>query len=97
MHERHVLTLLNDMSKRLTTIQNDLLAKAIMVNRLHYVLGRTITFSADSVSEAVASLQNVATNLPPLSRLTARVLTKQMKGAMNDLLNDLTKELLDQV
>jgi hypothetical protein len=91
-----VLTLLNDMSKRLTTIQNDLLAKAIMVNRLHYVLGQTITFSADSVSEAVASLQNVATNLPPLSRLTARVLTKQMKGAMNDLLNDLTKELLDK-
>lgn len=67
-----------------------------MVNRLHYILGQTITFSDESVSEAVRSLQNVATNLPPLSRLTARVLAKQMKGAMNDLLEDLTKELLDK-
>ena len=91
-----MLTLVNDVSKRLTFIQNDLLIKAIMVNRLHYVLGQSITFSADSVFEAVTSLQNVATNLPQLSDLTARVLTRQMKGAMNDLLGDLTKELLDQ-
>lgn len=77
-------------------IQNDLLVKAIMVNRLHYVLGQTITFSADSIVEAITSLQNIATNLPSLSHVSARVLTRQMKGAMNDLLNDLTKELLDQ-
>jgi hypothetical protein len=88
------MTLFNDLSERLTVIQNDLLAKAIMVNRLHYVLGQTITFTEDSASEAVGSLQNRATNLPTLSCLSARVLTKQIKGAMTDLLTDLTKDLL---
>jgi len=67
-----------------------------MINRLHYVLGQTITFSIDSIDKAVTSLRNAAPNLPRRSCVSARVLTKQMKGAMNDLLNDLTKELLDQ-
>jgi hypothetical protein len=83
-------------TKKLTVKQNDLLAKAIMVNRLHYVLGKIITFSANSVDKAVDSLREVAPNLPSRPYVSARILTKQMKGAMNDLLNDLTKELLDQ-
>ncbi len=67
-----------------------------MVNRLHYVLGSNIYFSLDSIDQAVTRLQNAATDLPSRSRISARVLTKQIKWAMNDLLEEFMTDLLDQ-
>lgn len=67
-----------------------------MVNRSHYVLGRVVYFSSGSVDKAIRSLQNIATDLPPRSHISSRLLTKQMKGAMTDILKDLTTDLLGQ-
>jgi hypothetical protein len=82
-------------NKKLIMRQHNLLGKAIMINRIRYVMGRTICFSDASVSEAVANLQHMSTNPPSLSFLSARVLTRQIKGTLDRLLEDLTKELLD--
>jgi hypothetical protein len=67
-----------------------------MVNRLHYVLGRAVTFTTDSIDEAVTSLHKIVPDLPSRSNVSARALTRQVKGTMNDLLIDMTKDLLDQ-
>jgi hypothetical protein len=76
--------------------QHNFLGKAILINRIRYVMGRTICFSNDCASEAVACLQHLSTNPPSLSFLSARVLARQIKGALDLLLEDLTKELLDE-
>ena len=67
-----------------------------MMNRIHYVMGRRIVFSKDSAFNAVSSLQH-KTGIPPLPSLSSRVLTRQIKGVMTLLLEDLTKEVLQEL
>jgi hypothetical protein len=67
--------------------------KAVMMNRIQYVMGRRIVFNEDSAFNAVSSLQHQS-ETPSLPSLSSRVLTRQIKGVMNLLLEDLTTEVL---
>ena len=66
-----------------------------MVNCIHYVMSRIITFSDDSAHEAIGSLQNPPTVLLSQRTISARLLNRQIKGAMNLLLQELTRDLLE--
>lgn len=96
MGKGHVLPPPAIKNGKLIIRQHNFLGKAILINRIRYVMGRTICFSNDCASEAVACLQHLSTNPPSLSFLSARVLARQIKGALDLLLEDLTKELLDE-
>jgi hypothetical protein len=80
--------------KMLIMMQNNLLRKAIMVNRLHYAKAQLLTFSEDSASEALKNLQNPpAIPLPP--NLSARMMNRQIKGGFHLVLEDLQPKVID--
>lgn len=89
----HLLGILN---LKLTVIQNTLVRKAIMVNRIHYVKAQYLTFSEDSGSEALKNLQNPLEFPPPLDFLTAIIMNSQIKAALNSLLEDQQKGLIEE-
>jgi hypothetical protein len=64
-----------------------------MVNRIHYIQGRKITFSKDSVPKVVGNLQK-APQTPLAESLMARALNRQIKGSLELLLDELHKEVL---
>jgi hypothetical protein len=66
------------------------------MNRIHYVMSRQIVFNKDSAFNAVSSLQHKS-EIPPLPSLSSRVLTRQIKGVMTLLLEDLTIEVLQEL
>jgi hypothetical protein len=59
-------------------------------------MGRRIIFNEGSATNAVSNLQHQS-EIPPLPSLSARVLNRQIKGVMNILLEDLTKEVLQEL
>jgi hypothetical protein len=61
-----------------------------MMNRIQHIMGRKFVVNRLS---AVKSLDHQS-ELPPVASLSARVLTRQIKGIMNLLLEDLTKKVL---
>jgi hypothetical protein len=85
-----------DVSQKLIVKQKNLMRKAVMMNRIQYVMGRRIVFNEDSAFNAVSSLQHQS-ETPPLPSLSSRVLTRQIKGVMNLLLEDLTTEVLQEL
>jgi Protein kinase domain len=72
---------------------DSLLRKAIMIAQISQVMGRKITFAEDSRSKIAGSLQNLST-ISTSSSLSARVIGRQIKGAMKLLSTELTKEVL---
>jgi hypothetical protein len=67
-----------------------------MMNRIQYVMGRHIVVNSNSSLNHVESLEHQS-EFPPMASLSARVLTRQIKGIMNLLLEDLTKKVLQEL
>jgi hypothetical protein len=67
-----------------------------MMNRIQYVMGRHIVVNSSSSLNPVKSLGHQS-EFPPMASLSARVLTRQIKGIMNLLMEDLTKKVLQEL
>jgi hypothetical protein len=80
---------------KLTVTQSNLLRNAIMMNRIHYVMGRQILVDGGSALNDGSSLAHKSESRRLASR-PARPLTRQIKGVMTLLLEELTKKVLQQ-
>ena len=72
--------------------KNDLLLKAIMVDRIYYVKSGYILFSDSSAPKVLESLRNPPKVTPEY--LTSRMLNRQIKGVFNLSLEDLQPQVL---
>jgi hypothetical protein len=65
-----------------------------MLYAMHYFMGRLITFTKTSAVDAVTNLRSPAL-LPYIPTLTSTLLNLQIKKAMNSLLFEFTRDVLD--
>jgi hypothetical protein len=82
---------------RLTSKQNSILQKALKVYWIQYAMSRTFTLNSQSVLTAKARLQGSSSVLPSQPDVSARILNRQLKGALKILYEELLKDLLERL
>lgn len=74
--------------------QNGLLQKALKVYWIQYAMSRRFTFSQQTAALAIARLRNSSTVIVSQPDISARVLNRQLKGALKILYEEQLKGLL---
>jgi hypothetical protein len=74
--------------------QNGLIQKALKVYWIQYAMSRRFTFSQQCAATATSRLQNPSTVIAPQPGISARVLNRQLKGALKILYEEQLRDLL---
>src|SRR5271170_7395685 len=87
-------SLFRQRSEKLIGKQKGLLQKALKVYWIQYAMSRRFTFSQQTAASATARLRNSSTVIASQPDISARVLNRQLKGALKILYEEQLKGLL---
>ena len=91
------LSLSRQIREKLIGKQNGLLQKALKVYWIQYAMSRRFTFNQQTAALATARLRNPSTVIASQQDISARVLNRQLKGALKILYKEQLKELLQRL
>jgi hypothetical protein len=91
------LSLSRQIREKLIGKQNGLLQKALKVYWIQYAMSRRFTFSQQTAALATARLRNPSTVIASQQDISAKVLNRQLKGALKILYEEQLKELLQRL